>query len=83
MHILRSKLSTMMNDRLTGTVKWFSRIKGFGFIAPDQGSMDVYVHYSAITGEGFRNLMEGQRVEFTLEESAKGLTALNVVGLEN
>jgi cold shock protein len=73
----------MMTDRVTGTVKWFSRMKGFGFIAPDQGTMDVFVHYSAIIGDGFRNLMEGQRVEFTLEQSPKGLTALNVASLEN
>ena len=81
--MFRSQLSTMMSDRLTGTVKWFSRVKGFGFIAPDQGTMDVFVHYSSIIGEGFRNLMEGQRVEFTLEQSPKGLTALNVAQLEN
>ena len=81
--MFRSKLSKMMSDRVTGTVKWFSRVKGFGFIAPDQGTMDVFVHYSSILGDGFRNLMEGQRVEFTLEQSPKGLTALNVAQLEN
>ncbi len=72
-----------MPDRITGTVKWFSRAKGFGFIVPDGGEKDVFVHYSSIAGNGSRNLDEGQRVEFTLEDTPKGLTALEVVGLEN
>jgi len=72
-----------MAERLTGTVKWFSRAKGFGFIAPDGIEKDAFVHYSSVNGGGFRNLDEGQRVEFTLETTPKGLTALDVVGLEN
>jgi CspA family cold shock protein len=71
-----------MSDRMTGVVKWFSRAKGFGFIEPDGGEKDVFVHYSAIAGEGQPNLDEGQRVEFRVEDTPKGLTALEVVGLE-
>ncbi len=72
-----------MADRTTGIVKWFSRVKGYGFISSDEGQGEVFVHYSSISGEGYRNLEEGQRVEFTLEDTPKGLTALNVVGIEN
>lgn len=72
-----------MQERLTGTVKWFSQKKGYGFIGPDAGSdADVFVHYSAIQGDGFRNLNEGQRVEFAIMHSPKGLQAVEVVGLE-
>jgi CspA family cold shock protein len=60
-------------------VKWFSRVKGYGFIAPDGSDKDVFVHYSAIAGEGYRNLEEGQRVEFQLEETDKGPQASNVL----
>lgn len=70
-----------MSDRINGTVKWFSRVKGYGFISPDSGQKDVFVHYSAITGEGYRNLEEGQRVEFEIEDSPKGPQAAQVVGL--
>ncbi len=69
-----------MSDRITGTVKWFNGSKGYGFIAREDGE-DVFVHYSAISTEGYRNLMEGQKVEFTLENSPKGLQAANVVPL--
>ena len=63
-----------MEDRETGTVKWFNNNKGFGFITRDSGS-DIFVHFSAIRGEGFRSLEEQQRVEFTVVQGAKGLQA--------
>jgi CspA family cold shock protein len=63
----------------TGTVKWFNDVKGYGFIAPDEGGKDVFVHYSAIVGDGFRKLPEGARVEFEVREGTKGPEAANVV----
>ena len=66
-----------MSEKSTGTVKWFNGAKGYGFIAREEGE-DVFVHYSAIQGEGFRNLEEGQRVEFDIEQGQKGLQATNV-----
>jgi CspA family cold shock protein len=63
----------------TGTVKWFNESKGFGFIARDEGGSDVFVHFSAIQGSGFRTLEEGQKVTFDTQESPKGLQAANVV----
>ena len=62
-----------------GTVKWFSREKGYGFIAPDDSKEDVFVHYSSIEGENYRYLEEGQRVEFETVQGKKGLQALNVL----
>ena len=64
-----------------GTVKWFNAGKGFGFIAPEDGSKDVFVHYSEIQGNGFRSLEENQQVEFEVGEGAKGPQAQQVVAL--
>ena len=66
-----------MSDRIQGTVKWFNSGKGYGFSAREGGE-DVFVHYSAITGDGFRNLEEGQRVEFNIVQGPKGLQAASV-----
>jgi CspA family cold shock protein len=65
-------------ERKLGNVKWFSRIKGFGFILPDGGGTEVFVHYSAIEGEGYRNLYEGDRVTFNEIDLGKGPQAKNV-----
>lgn len=62
----------------TGTVKWFNESKGFGFISPSDGSSDVFVHYSAISGNGYRTLAEGQTVDFEVEKGPKGLQATHV-----
>ena len=62
-----------------GTVKWFNAEKGFGFIAPEDGSADVFVHYSAIQSSGYRSLEENQKVEFDVTQGPKGLQAENVV----
>ncbi|HRN68179.1 MAG TPA: cold shock domain-containing protein [Promineifilum sp.] len=59
-------------------VKWFSRLKGYGFINPDQGDKEVFVHYSAIRGDGYRNLFEGDKVEYELIDRGKGPQAQNV-----
>ena len=67
-----------MSERISGTVKWFNGTKGFGFIARE-GGPDVFVHFSAIQGDGFKNLDEGQKVEFTVESGPKGPQASNVV----
>jgi CspA family cold shock protein len=67
-----------MSERIIGTVKWFNGSKGYGFIER-QGGEDVFVHYTAIQGDGFRNLTEGQQVEFSIERGPKGLQASNVV----
>ncbi len=63
---------------ITGTVKWFNDAKGFGFITPQDGSKDVFVHHSAIQGDGFKSLAEGQSVTFDVEQGAKGPSAVNL-----
>jgi cold shock protein len=65
--------------RTTGTVKWFNDSKGFGFITPDEGSKDCFVHHTAIQMQGFKTLAEGERVEFDIVEGQKGPAAENVV----
>ncbi len=62
----------------TGTVKWFNESKGYGFISPEDGSKDVFVHHSAISGSGFKTLAEGQKVEYETTDGPKGPQAANV-----
>ncbi len=66
----------------TGKVKWFNDQKGYGFITPDDGGKDLFVHHTAIEAEGFRTLGEGQAVEYSIEESDKGPKATNVKPVE-
>lgn len=68
-----------MEDRQVGTVKWFSDKKGYGFIVPEEGDEDLFVHYSEIEGDGFRSLEEDDRVEFTVGHTEKGPNAQEVV----
>jgi CspA family cold shock protein len=74
------KEANKMSERIIGTVKWFNGGKGYGFIERE-GGPDVFVHYTAIQGDGFRNLEEGQKVEFDVEQGAKGPQATNVTVL--
>ncbi|WP_028108349.1 transcription antiterminator/RNA stability regulator CspE [Ferrimonas futtsuensis] len=70
-----------MSNKTTGQVKWFNDEKGFGFIAPDNGGSDVFVHFRSIASEGFKTLSEGQKVSFDVEQGQKGPQAANVVVL--
>ncbi len=63
----------------TGTVKWFNESKGFGFISPSEGGEDVFVHFRAISGDGFKTLVEGQAVSYEVEKGPKGLQATQVI----
>ena len=67
----------------TGTVKWFDDAKGYGFITPDDGSKDLFVHHSGIAGAGFKSLSEGAKVQFEAREGAKGPQADNVAALSS
>lgn len=70
-----------MSNSTTGTVKWFNEEKGFGFISQENGGADVFVHFRAITSDGFKTLAEGQKVSFEVEQGQKGLQAANVVAM--
>ncbi|MEU0940533.1 MULTISPECIES: transcription antiterminator/RNA stability regulator CspE [unclassified Embleya] len=67
--------------RIKGSVKWFNEAKGFGFISPEDGSKDVFVHFSAIQSNGFKTLAEGQSVEFEIQDGQKGPSAANVLAV--
>ncbi|ASD69500.1 MULTISPECIES: cold-shock protein [Pseudoalteromonas] len=67
-----------MSNKILGSVKWFNELKGFGFITPENGSPDVFVHFKSIVSEGFKTLNEGQKVAFDVEQGAKGPNAANV-----
>jgi len=67
-----------MAERITGIVKWFNNEKGYGFATPDDGSKDVFVHFSAIMSDGYRSLNEGERIEFAVEMGDKGPKAVDV-----
>lgn len=79
-NLIKLKENSMSNT-MTGSVKWFNNDKGFGFIAPKNGSKDVFVHYSAIQSNNFKTLEEGQEVSFSVENGAKGPSAVNVIVL--
>lgn len=68
----------MQDEEITGTVKWFNNVKGFGFITIDGGEQDVFVHYTGINGQGFRKLAEGERVRFVIAQGEKGDEARSV-----
>ena len=67
-----------MSNKMTGLVKWFNADKGFGFISPVDGSKDVFVHFSAIQNDNYRTLFEGQKVTFSIESGAKGLSLIHI-----
>lgn len=77
----KMKKDLSMSTKMTGLVKWFNADKGFGFITPQDGSKDVFVHFSAIQSSDFKTLDEGQKVEFSVESGAKGPSAVNVIAL--
>ncbi|MDP5255545.1 MULTISPECIES: cold-shock protein [unclassified Vibrio] len=68
-----------MSNKTTGSVKWFNETKGFGFITPDNGGADLFVHFRSIVSDGFKTLSEGQKVSFEVEQGQKGPQATNVV----
>ncbi|GHY86709.1 cold-shock protein [Vibrio cholerae] len=68
-----------MSNKLKGSVKWFNESKGFGFITPDIGGSDVFVHFNSIASGGVKTLFEGQKVNFSIEQGSKGLQAVNVI----
>ncbi|EMI4255088.1 cold-shock protein [Vibrio parahaemolyticus] len=70
-----------MSNKTTGSVKWFNETKGFGFIAPDNGTADVFVHFRSIASDGFKTLVEGQKVTFNVEQGGKGPQAADVTVL--
>jgi len=70
-----------MSNKTTGSVKWFNETKGFGFIAPDNGTADVFVHFRSIVSDGFKTLAEGQKVAFNVEQGGKGPQAADVTVL--
>ena len=75
------EIKVILMSKIKGNVKWFNESKGFGFITPEDGSKDVFVHFSAIQSNGFKTLAEGQRVEFEITNGAKGPSAANVIAL--
>ncbi|EFD85095.1 cold shock protein CspE [Klebsiella variicola] len=74
-------IKVILMSKIKGNVKWFNESKGFGFITPEDGSKDVFVHFSAIQSNGFKTLAEGQRVEFEITNGAKGPSAANVMAI--
>lgn len=70
-----------MSNSVNGVVKWFNEDKGFGFLTPNSGGKDVFVHFRSIASEGFKTLTEGQSVQFSIEQGQKGPQALNVIAL--
>ncbi|GLT18851.1 cold-shock protein [Vibrio zhanjiangensis] len=70
-----------MSNKATGSVKWFNETKGFGFITPDSGSADLFVHFRSISSTGFKTLSEGQKVSFNVEQGGKGPQAADVTVL--
>ena len=76
--MLRFLIEEKKDTMATGTVKWFNDDKGYGFIAPDDGSADVFAHFSAINSTGFRSLNEGDKVSYEVQQGPKGLQAANI-----